>query len=174
MKKEDFKESIIKSEHPMIKLIDWCFVLIDEEVSNSEISTKIYKFLRDYGNTLKQDINPQIPQVIKHIKDFRLYKLELLETLKSDKKVEDLINMVYKFSERGYTKENIYDIFTMFHSYVYYRLEIGDPEFNEYDADLIADAVLDGLWGGGWDKGNRLLPDEPDVADLRIKRNRKK
>jgi hypothetical protein len=33
---------------------------------------------------------------------------------------------------------------------------------------LIADAVLDGLWGGSWDKGNRLLSEEPDVADMRM------
>ncbi|WP_287584442.1 hypothetical protein [Candidatus Borrarchaeum sp.] len=87
--------------------------------------------------------------------------------------MDDLVEMVYKLSKRGHSKEVIYDIFTTLHSYVYYRIEIGAPKFNEYDADLIGDVVLDGLWGGGWDKGNRLLPDEPDVADIRLKSTEK-
>jgi len=173
MKNEDFKKSIIESEHPISKLIDWCFFLIDEGLSNDEISTKIYHFYREYGRTLKQDIKPHISKILEEIKEFRPYKLELLKTLKSDKKVKALVDMVYTLSKRGHSKEVIYDIFTTLHSYVYYRIEIGDPEFDEFDADLIADVVLDGLWGGGWDKGNRLLPDEPDVADMRLKSTEK-
>jgi len=173
MKKEDFKKSIIQSEHPISKLVDWCFSLIDEGLSRDEVSTKIDQFYREYGSTLKQDVKPHISQILEEIEDFRPYKTELLNTLKSDEKVDALVDMVYKLSKRGHSKEVIYDIFTMLHSYVYYRIETGDTEFNEYDADLIGDVVLDGLWGGGWDKGNRLLPDEPDVAEIRLKSTEK-
>jgi hypothetical protein len=168
MKKQDFKKSITQSEHPISKLVDWCFFLLDEGLSENEISTKIHKFYREYGNTLKQDVKPHISHILEEIEEFRPYKLELLKIIKSDKKVNALVDMVNKLSKRGHSKEVIYDIFTTLHSYVYYRIEIEDPEFEESDADLIGDVVLDGLWGGGWDKGNRLLPDEPDVADMRL------
>ena len=143
MKNEDFKKSITQSEDPIIKLVDWCFFLLDEGLSKDEISKKIYQFYGKYGSTLKQDVKPHISKILKEIENFRPYKIELLQILKSDEKVDDLVDMVYKLSKKGHSKEVIYDIFTTLHFYVYYRIETGDPEFNEYDV------VLDGLWGGG-------------------------
>ncbi|MFX1519827.1 MAG: hypothetical protein ACFFCD_07895 [Promethearchaeota archaeon] len=135
-------------------------------MSKNEISKTVYEFYEEYRSTLKRDIkHDDISQVLKEIEEFRPYKVELLKVLKSDNRVDALIDMVHTLSKRGHSKEAIYDIFTTLYSYVQYKYDVGAPEFNEYDADLIADAILDGLWGGGWDKGNRLLPDEPDVAD---------
>jgi hypothetical protein len=98
------KKSITQSKYPVVKLLDWCFFLLDEELSKEGIPKTVYKFYEKHQDTLKCDIKHDIPQVLKEIEVFRSYKVELLKTLKSDKPVSALVDMAYNLSKRGHSK----------------------------------------------------------------------
>jgi len=80
-------------------------------------------------------------------------------TLHLADKSEKLEAKVKQLSKLGLSKLEIYTVFLEFFSYIQYRIE-------RFHLDLIADSILDRLWGGGWDKGKKLLPNEPDICDI--------
>ena len=162
-----FIARVIHSDHPTSAFKEIVYFLIDEDFSQQEI-------LRVCMDILRQNLTPlmkkgmtleSIQEIIHPLEHFREFRASLCEALlapDADMKLEAEVN---RLSKTGISKLGIYNIFLEFFSYIQYRIEFYH-DFEERHLDITADSILDRLWGGGWDKGTRLLPDEPDICEI--------
>lgn len=161
-----FFERIITAEHPATALRDLYYQLMDEEYKHQEIF-RILRFI--YWQNKRQLEQKEITEAAiremgDQIEKFHPYKDALCKAVLAQDGGTSMIMEVERLSKEGLSKLEVYYIFLELFSYIQYR-ELNYHDFQEHHYDLIADYILDGLWGGGWDKGHRLLPDEPDVCD---------
>lgn len=169
-----FFERIITAEHPAIALRDLYYQLMDDGLTPQES----FRILRDIYWQNKRQLDQKkitedaIRAMRNQIEKFYPYKEVLCTAVLAKDGGKSMVMEVDRLSEEGLSKLEIYNIFLELFSYIQYREQIYH-DFEEHHYDLIADTVLDRLWGGGWDKGNRLLPDEPDVCDMQSKRDQK-
>ncbi len=160
-------QRILDAEHPNIAFRHFYFELMDEGLEAQAILgilVDIYwqnkRHLDSKGSSEKaiRDMGDQIEK-------FRPYKTDLIKAVLAQDGGDTMVAEVERLSKQGLSKLEIYYIFLGLFSYAQYRAKFYH-NIQEHQYDLISDAILDRLWGGGWDKGNRLLPDEPDVCDL--------
>jgi len=162
-----FIERILTSELPRLALQDLYYQLMDEGLTPQES----FRVLRDIYWQNKRQLNQKeiteesIREMGNQIEKFHPHKDALCKAVLAKDGGKSLVMEMERLSNEGLLKLDIYKIFLELFSYVQYR-EYIHHDFQEHHYDLIADYILDGLWGGGWDKGNRLLPDELDVCDL--------
>ncbi|HUY01342.1 MAG TPA: hypothetical protein VMV49_17405 [Candidatus Deferrimicrobium sp.] len=162
-----FIERILHSEHPEIALTNLGYLLMDEEFAKEAIYRVLFDIFRQNLTVLKQKgIKIEtIREIVDRLEKFREYKDMLCEALLLADGGVTLEAEVERLSKQELTKLEIYNLFLELFSYVQYRKELYH-DFEDQHSDLIADSILDRLWGGGWDKGKRLLPNEPDICDL--------
>ena len=161
-----FFERILTAEHPAVALRDLFYQLMDEGHRHQE-GFRILRFIY-WQNKRRLDqkgiTEASLREMGNQTEKFQPYKDAFCKAVLAEDG-DALVTEVEKLSNEGLSKLDIYNIFMELFSYVQYREQV-HQDFQEHHSDFIADSILDRLWGGGWDKGNRLLPDEPDVCDL--------
>ena len=162
-----FFERILTAEHPAVALRDLFYQLMDEGHRHQE-GFRILRFIYWQNKRQldqKEITEASIREMGNQIEKFYPHKDALCKAVLAKDGGESLVTEMERLSNEGLSKLDIYKIFLELFSYVQYREHI-HHDFQKHHSDLIADSILDGLWGGGWDKGHRLLPDEPDVCDI--------
>jgi hypothetical protein len=162
-----FLERILQSDHPEIALKELGYLLMDDDSEKEAIFRVLLDiFQQNLTDLMQKGITIEsIRETVDQIEKFRAYKDALCEMLRLTDADVKLEAEVKHLSEQNLTKLEIFNIFLELFSYIQYRQEFSH-DFEDHHSDLIADSILDRLWGGGWDKGKRLLPDEPDICDL--------
>jgi hypothetical protein len=162
-----FIARVINSDNPTSAFKNLAYFLMDEDFAHLEILRVAMDILRQNLTLLmKKGITIEsIQDIIDPIETFREFRATLCEALLlSDANVK-LEAEVTRLSKAGISKLAIYNIFLEFFLYIQYRIEFYH-DLEERHSDIIADSILDRLWGSGWDKGARLLPDEPDIGEI--------
>ena len=88
---------------------------------------------------------------------FDTYKDSLFAIILGDNLNDDLLVLIHKLSEKGYTKREIYDLFLVLFNEIQLDIRTKDSE-QVYDE--LAD-FMDGFTA--WGKGFKILPNEPDL-----------
>ena len=156
---EEHFSKALAAEDPLLGLHVLRFTLLGQGIPYEEVQGIFVQFSKEAPLEEEPVVIAWLGLLSEHVASFLALKERLLEACRPGFSIETILGLVEALSREGKSKRQIYDVLHEFFVYVQHDRTHGDA-----DVEVVAE-VLDGLWGGGWAKGGRILPLEPDVSD---------
>jgi hypothetical protein len=154
-------EDALRSEDPAIAINILKHKTLVEKGLTYDQAYELFKEF--YENDISKPIRKTVKDFIGAFEQFNKYRKRIVEAWRvdwkariKDKEFFPLTKaLVLQLSKEGMSKKEIYGLFLEFYSFTGYS-----DDYSENQEEVILD-FLDGFTS--WAKGNRILPDEPDV-----------